>query len=353
VRSIVLPSWIERAAGLEPRTIPPHAFELSRDELAYAAFSPGEAAADASAFRTLLEAQSVTLPGGLFGEGPLGVPVGDSASFAAAVRMLTGRLSRAPKEAALVLPDAWVRGLMIDSAELPDEPAARREVLRFRLKRLVPFRTEDLRVAAVPLGAGAAVVESEGGNGSSVRNDRRAFANLANESLLEVVESGFTAAGVRIGWISGVTAALHAGLTGAFAPASVDETDAETILGLAHVDSDGFTFVVSRDGEPVVWRQKNFTAGLADFDRERLLTAELRLTRTFLEDRLPGRTMGALFLSAPAVVEPFWNRVLHEGLGVAPLRLRPEHVGFAGGPLEGGTDSGLLALAGAVARKVG
>jgi hypothetical protein len=353
VRSIALPSWIERAAGLEPRAIPPHAFALSRQELAYASFSPGEAAA-APAFRTLLEAQSVTLPSGLFGEGPLGVPVGDSASFAAAVRTLIGRLSRAPKEAALVLPDAWVRGLMIESAELPDEPAARREVLRFRLKRLVPFRTEDLRVAAVPLGAGDAVVESEAGNGSSGRNEgRRAFANFANEALLEVIESGFSAAGVRVGWISGATAALHAGLVGALAPAPVDEGDVEAILGLAHVDSDGFTFVVSRGGEPVVWRQKSFTEGLADADRERLLTAELRLTRTFLEDRLPGRTMGALFLSAPAVVEPFWQRVLLDGLGVAPLRLRPEHVGFAGGPLESGADSELLALAGAVTRKVG
>jgi len=353
VRSIALPSWIERAAGLEPRPLPPAAFALQRRELAFASFSPAAATGD----RALLESQGLPLPEGLFGPGPLGVPVGDRASLAGAVRLLAGRLGRAPKEAALVLPDAWVRGLMLEAAELPEDPAARLEVLRFRLKRLVPFRVEDLRVEAAMLDRGDEADGTAATNGNGAEREkggfaRRAFATFANETLLSTVEGAFADAGIRIGWISGATAALHAGLAATLVPAAETSAGAASLLGLAHVDSDGFTLVVSRAGEPVAWRQKSFTEGLADADRERLLTAELRLTRTYLEARAVGGKMGAVFLAAPQAVEAFWMRVLSEGLTVEPLRLRAQHVGLEGGG-EAVGDSGLLALAGAVARELG
>ena len=346
--------------------MPPAAFALSRTELAFAIF-----ASQATGARTLLESQGLPLSDGLFGGGPLGVPVGERANLAAAVRTLVGRLGRAPKEAALVLPDAWVRGLMLESAELPDDPAARLEVLRFRLKRLIPFRVEDLRVEAATLDGGE--TERANGDGGAERNGARGasgdggerekngapavaprcFATFANEALLATVEGAFADAGIRLGWISGTTAALQAGLAATLAPAADEvEGGGRSLLGLAHVDSDGFTFAVSRGGAPVVWRQKSFTAGLADADRERLLTAELRLTRTFLESRQGGGRLAALFLAAPRAVEPFWKNVLSEGLGTEPHRLRGEHVGLEGGG-DGAADSALLPLAGAVAREVG
>ena len=350
MRSIVLPSWIERLAGLEPRPLPPAAFALSRQELVFASFAD-----EATGKRTLLESQGLPLPDGLFGGGPLGVPVGDRESLAVAVRTLVGRLARAPKDAALVLPDSWARGLMLESAELPEDPAARLEVLRFRLKRLVPFRVEDLRVEAALLDGGEPARAGADGNGNGGGGERngqgpRCFATFANETLLATVEGAFADAGVRLGWISGATAALQAGLAATFtAPSEEVEAGGRSLLGLAHVDSDGFTLAVSRAGAPVVWRQKSFTAGLADDDRERLLTAELRLTGTFLASRPGGGAIAALFLAAPRAVEPFWTRVLREGLEVEPLRLRGEHVGLEGGDAP---DGALLPLAGAVAREV-
>jgi hypothetical protein len=347
VRSIALPSWIERLAGLEPRPLPPFAFALTRQELAFAGFSAEPAGA-----RTLLESQGLPLSDGLFGGGPLGVPVGERASLAASVRLLVGRLAKAPKEAALVLPDAWVRGLMLEAAELPDDAAARLEVLRFRLKRLVPFRVEDLRIEATALGANG--VAAGDGDDERAGGGRRAFATFGNEAVLAAIEGAFADAGVRVGWISGATAALHAGLVATLAPAAGDDGRAP-LLGLAHVDSDGFSLVVSQGGEPLVWRQKLFTESLSDADRERLLIAELRLTRTFLEGRRGGEAFGpggALFLSVPRAVEPFWTRVLEEGLGASPQRLRPEHLGLASSG-EGVVEGGLLPLAGAVAREIG
>jgi hypothetical protein len=339
VRSIVLPSWIERLAGLAPRPLAPHAFGISRRELCYAGFGPPGSGGEGA--RALLEAQSVPLPEGLFGPGPLGVPVGDRAAFAEAARILVSRLSKAPKIATVVLPDAWARGLMVDSTDLPEEPQARQEVLRFRLKRLVPFRTEDLRIAAAPLAAESAA----GANGNGVR-PARAFATFANEALCALVEGGLADAGVRVGWISGTTAALHAALR----PASGPERDPAPVVGLAVVDVDGFTLVLSRGGEPVVFRQKAFTEGLADADRARLMVAELRLTRSHLEERAAGAAISELYLAAPRAVEPFWLGVLGEGLGRAPLRLRGEHVGVEGA--DGATGPELLALAASWAREL-
>jgi hypothetical protein len=228
---------------------------------------------------------------------------------------------------------------MIDAADLPDEAGARADVLRFRLKRLVPFRVEDLRVAASAVTAGG-----NGGNGEG-----RAFATFANAALCDVVETAFARSGVRIGWTSGTTAALLAGLAAAEGRERAADEDGD-VLGLAVVDSDGFTLALARRGEPLVWRQKMFTEGLADADRERLLTAELRLTRSFLLERLPAATVRTVFLAAPRAVEPFWMRVLTDGLAVPPIRLRPEHVGVG---IDAGFDGAeLLPLAGAVAREV-
>ena len=98
---------------------------------------------------------------------------------------------------------------------------------------------------------------------------------------------------------------------------------------MALVDADGFSLVLVRAGVPVVWRQKSFTEGLSDADRARLLTSELRLTRTLLGERFPGETLAALYLAAPRAVEPFWLQVLAQGLDCQPARLRVEHLGLA------------------------
>ncbi|MGE0641606.1 MAG: hypothetical protein AB7G12_11110 [Thermoanaerobaculia bacterium] len=326
MRSTGSPSWIERLTGLGPVALPPFAFGLSRRELRVAAFSP-EAEG-----RTLVELQSVPLAEGLFGTGAIGAPAVDIAALEASLRTLLSRLAKAPREAALVLPDAWARGMMIDGADFPDDPTARREMLRFRLKRLVPFRTDELRVEAARIGDGTA--ESE-------RSAERALVTFANDPLCTQLEELFSRCGVRLGWISGATAAIFAGL-----PALADR-----VVGLARVENEGFTLVLAADGEPTVWRQKSFTDGLADADRERLLGAEFRLTRAFLAERAGSRPLSTIYLAAPRGVEPFWSRVLEEGFGRPASRLVPGDLGVDV-DISGEGLHELLPLAGAVGREV-
>ena len=172
-------------------------------------------------------------------------------------------------------------------------------MLRFRLKRMVPYRVEDLRIEAVPLDAhGSAPLPRKADRGPAARAAQLSFVTLANAAVCATIEEAFSRCGIRIGQLSGATlSTLQALNRGALAAG---------LFGLALVDADGFSLVLVHAGRPVVWRQKGFTEGLSDADRSRLLTSELRLTRTFLGERFPGEALAALYLAAPRAVEPFW-----------------------------------------------
>lgn len=287
---------------------------MRRRELRLAAFlRPVEGGAPLE----LGEFHSLPLAEGLFGSGPLGVPVGDGDSLAASLRLLVGRSARPVREASVVLPDAWARSMVLELGDLPEEPAARLEVLRFRIRRLVPYRVEDLRIEAVPIGPTGAAPGGEATGGGTAQ----CLVTLANSALCAAIEDGFARSGIRLGQLSGATlATLQALLRGDTAGA---------LFGLALVDADGFSMVLVREGTPVVWRQKGFTEGLSDADRARMLTSELRLTRSLLTERFPGEELAALYLAAPRAVEPFWLQVLAQGLDCQPQRLRAEHLGLA------------------------
>ncbi len=334
MKSIGLPSWIERALGRQPRPVPPHVFAVRRRELRFAAFSRPEA--NGSGLE-LAEFHSLPLPEGVFGVGPLGVPAGDADSLADSVRALVARAARPVREASVVLPDAWVRSMVIELGDLPAEPQARLEVLRFRIKRMVPYRVEDLRIQAVPIGPPGLPV------GLGPGETAHCLVTLANAAVCTMIEDGFSRRGIRIGQLSGATlATLQAVNRGALAAG---------LFGLALVDADGFSLVLVRAGVPVVWRQKNFSEGLSDADRSRLLTSELRLTRTFLSERFAGEALSALYLAAPRAVEPFWLQVLGQGLDCQPTRLALEHLSLTG---EGFGEAfvELAPLAGAASREV-
>jgi len=290
--------------GSQP--LPPHGFALDAERLVGASFRR-----EAVGLR-LVERQSQPLPAGALALGPLGGPVAAPEVLAAAVAELVGRFAHRPHAASLVLPDAWARGLVVELGDLPEATEARREVLRFRLKKLVPFRTEELRVVASPI---VAVAGQE--------DPVRALLLYASEALCAALESAFSAAGVRLGQIVNASLARLGAL----------DRDGRLAgwVAVAAVESGGFTLVVVHDGEPVLWRQKSFADGLAIDDRGPLLAAELRLTRTFLAERLGVSALDAVLLEAPDDARAFWTDLLAAGLdkpalaiGASWLPLAPE-----------------------------
>jgi len=278
----------------------------------------------------LAERYAVTLPDAALGGGPLGGPVADAEALTGAVVELVGRFARRPRRASLVLPDAWARGVVVELGTLPQASGPRAEVLRFRLRKLVPFRPEELRVAAAPI---AAVSDQE--------DPIRALVFYAAESVCSALESSFAAAGVRLGQVVGASLAR----LGALAHGG----RLKGLTAVAAVEPRGFTLVCARDGEPVLWRQKSFDDGVPAAARAPLLAAELRLTRTFLAERLNAPALDAVLLTTFDGTLAPWDEALTAGLGRAPVELTLDWMPLAA---TGVQDSALAPLVGAVSRSV-
>ena len=305
--------------------VPPVAVAVAREELAIAVFR-GEGGALA-----LRDFHSVPLPPTTFSSGALGGPVNDAGALDAAVASLLARVTGRHARISLVLPDAWARGMTVELDELPAAPDLAREILRFRLRKMVPFRVEELRLSAAPIERLA-----------DQQDALRTLVLLAAEGVCGALETAFSRHHVRVGQIVNHTLArLQALAVGGRLPG---------LAALATVEPEGFAVVFARDGAPLVWRQKSFTEGLADSDRARMLTAELRLTRTFLAERLAGERLTAALLAAPASVEEFWKHVLEEGLDHPVVSLDSAHLPLA---VETSVPAAVLApLVGAACREV-
>jgi hypothetical protein len=295
---------------------PPQAFALRPDRLAFAGFGREGAPGPGEAF-ALRERHVEELPPESFQHGLLGGPLREPAAFGQAVERLVERIGAPVGEASLTIPDAWLRVAFAESGELPASAAERDEVLRWKLKRLVPFRVEELRVdaAEVPPLPGQ-------------QEPRRLLLGFAIEPLLAQLEAAFAAAGVRLGRITGESLALLAAV-------DLPETASDRALpALALVDDAGYALLFARAGWPLLHRYKaaagapasgSGPGGAPAFDR-RLVVRALALTRTFLAAQVPGATISRVVLASPPEAEPAWREWLDEGLGVTSEPLGPEHL---------------------------
>ncbi len=307
MRSIKLPSWSRRLLGFAPLPSPPHVFALDETRLRY-----GQLLADRQGLR-LRAFRQLQLPPGSFQNGLLGGPLRDPGAFRELVGAILEDLPGGVREASLVIPDAWLRVTYAESGDLPRGGAALDEVLRWKLRRLVPFRVDELRI-------GAAEVSPLPGQ----EEPRRLLMGFAIEQLLAQIEDAFTAHGVRLGQISNVSLSLldALGAGDSRAPAAsrpaMSQRGRSSFLALTLVEDDGYTLILARKGEPVLHRYKAMTAGgggAADAAPGGSVVRDLRLTRNFLDEHFPGSALETVLLLAPPALEPLWLDRLQQGLG--------------------------------------
>jgi hypothetical protein len=277
---------------------PPHVFALDARRLRY-----GQFARDRQGFR-LRGWREAALPSDAFHAGLLGGPLRDPAGFEALVGGLVRGIPGGLKEASLVLPDAWLRVAFSEITDMPRQAQSRDEVLRWKLRRLVPFRVDELRVSAVEV-APLPVQEEP----------RRLLLGFGVEQLLAQIEDAFAAHGVRLGRITNSSLAL---LSAVELPAS------SGFAAVVQVETEGYTLIFARNGEPVLHRFKAFTgdvAGMPDAAHSGYIRRDLKLTRNFLDEHFGGAPLQSVLLLAPPDTEPMWLDRLEEGLGapVAPV----------------------------------
>ncbi|MBV8200746.1 MAG: hypothetical protein JOZ15_08995 [Acidobacteria bacterium] len=320
MRSTRLPSWSRRLLGFTPLPSPPHVFALDDVRLRYAHLAADRQGLRLRAFREL------ALPRDAYHNGPLGGPLRDPGAFQELAGGILEGLPGAVREASLVVPDAWLRVTYAESGDLPRGAAALDEVLRWKLRRLVPFRVDELRI-------GAAEVQPL----PRQEEPRRLLMGFAVEQLLAQLEDAFAAHGVRLGHVGNVSLALldalaARGTQGAGVPpagpppagqaggaagglAGAGGRGRASFMAVALVADDGYTLIFARRGEPVLHRYKGTPAGAPESGPGGPVVRDLRLTRNFLDENFPEAALESVLLLAPPALEPLWLDRLQQGLG--------------------------------------
>ncbi len=326
MRSTKLLSLTRSLLGIEPTTVPPGVFAIDERRLRFGRFARTEQRVD------LQQYFSVELPAEIFHEGPLGGPLHEPGALDGPLRQLLERIAGVVEEASLVLPDEWLRVSFAESEDLPSSASQRAEVMRFKLRRLVPFRVEDLRVR----GTEVAALETQSA-------PRRLLLGFGIELLLRQLEDAFRARGVRIGHISNQSLSIVPALKKALAGA---------MLGaVVYVTHNGYSLVFTRHGEPTLHRFKPLEGAPASLDDGRHVRRDLMLTREFLNDqiRTPGPSL--IVLVGPREAEAAWREWLEEVFEV-PVKLLADEWPFLEKQVAGVPVHEIVPMLGAACREV-
>jgi len=298
VKSIRLPSWTERLLGSASVAAPPDVFALDGRELRYARLDPGPQGYVLEGYRWQ------ELPPESFQDGTLGGTLRSPGDFQALLGEFISRSSEPIKQASLVLPDDWLRLTFAEITELPRKVREVEDVLRWKLKRLVPFNVDELRVSATEVSPVPGQDEP-----------RRLLLGIGLENQLAQIEASFAAAGVQIGTITNTTLALLSSLE--------EAVERQDLAALISTDGETYTLSYFHAGEPLIYRFKAFTKAMSAEVRELSVARDLRLTGRFVRDRFSELSLQRVFLAAAAEVEEDWRRLIQTELGLPaePLNL--------------------------------
>ena len=304
MRSTRLLSSSRRLLGLDPLPVPPHAFGVDGERLVYGRFAWHDGRFDFQEF------QQLRLDQDSFVSGPLGGPVRDLEALRGRIETLLEAVTAPVSDASLVLPDAWFRLTFAELEEAPRRAAAAEELLRWKLKKQVPFRVEELRlrgVEAPPL--------------PGRTRGRRMLLGYAMEQLLRQLEEAFRARGVRIGLVVNGSLALGEAL-------GRQAADGER-LGFVLAGSDGYSLAFTRGGE-MTFHRFRAVGDLEAGNGAGLVPRDLRLTREFLANETAEPPPDGFVVVAPPASEERWRQWVADAFGVEAAGLRQHHLPIRG-----------------------
>lgn len=221
-----------------------------------------------------LELEDETLLPGL-----MNAPVGDAPKLLAAIR---GALSKAGVESAtklsLALPDTMARVFLVDVKDLPASRSQADHMIRWRIKKSVPFKPEDSRIAWQPLG------EFEDGR-------MHVLVAITPERVVRSVEELLENAGYRVGLIDLTSLNLFNALrisgqletNAGDAPGSGD-------LAVLNATNTFFSVMIIRDDRMIFYRSKPYhvQGGYRGEESLRVVGRELRTSMSYYEEHLLG-----------------------------------------------------------------
>ncbi len=208
-------------SSLLSSSVPPHSFLVDDTRLAYGNLNRRRAA--------LARAEVVPLVEAWCRLGPVGLLQVDRQALSGALASMAQRIGKLPPRASLVVPNDWVRTVLVDGGGLPRQRKDAEDVLRWRLKKLLPCRPEEVRLDFTAAG-----------------NSGRVLVMLTLDRPLATLEEAFGAAGVSLGRIEPMALALTALLP---------RVAGQRLLCMLQPRSVGLV-LVANGGEPLLVRHK-------------------------------------------------------------------------------------------------
>jgi hypothetical protein len=195
------------------------------------------------------------LPESTFDVGPVGLQTVHDDALGPVLARLKGA-AEGTTTAAVIVPTSWLRSFLIDVDRVPRRDDELQEIVRWRLKKLLPVPPADLRLSIVRL------AESGG--------QRRLLVMAGIERAIAGVEAGFASVGIEVGLIT----------TRLFALVPRVAATSSALLVFQHEQS-FLSFLLLVDGVPRLLRTKP----LARSDgNERTVLREAALTLGFIRD---------------------------------------------------------------------
>lgn len=243
--------------------VPPHVFCLLQDGVTYASVRRDVP-------RGFAQSRSFPYPPNTVGTGASGTPLLSREALSQAVetgrRLSEERLTRA----SVLFPDSWARILPIDMETLPADADAAREMVQWKLKKLLPGVTAEMHVVHTEMTPAA--------------DQKRVLVAAAPADTLRSIEDSFSSLGVRVGALAPFSLALFEGLAPFFASRAAGD------YGLLHRSADAFVFLVARGSTPVFFRQR--PAGEPEEEHDQ----EVRLSLSYYAEKLNGAGLSAVFV---------------------------------------------------------
>lgn len=295
----LVPESVRRASWLRPR------YPLVGIELREEAVLAVRLQKKGTGYRIASHARRSLAPG-VFSASLMNPGVGDEAALSKAIGDVLRQIgAENAGRVSVTLPDSAVRVFMIDLQEMPAARAQADEIVRFRIRKSIPFRPEEMRLSWDVLGT------SDDGR-------VQILVALAPDRAVRPVEDVLERAGLRCGLIDLATfdvfnvLRLTGSLAPAPAPASVPAPaeGAETPpaaggrdVGLLNATPGYFSMMILRNGQLIFYRSKSYHVQ-GSFQGEeslRVVGRELRSTLGYYEEHLLGEGIRNMYVRVTGI----------------------------------------------------
>ena len=314
MQSLTIPPWLARLSKARPSVslpppVPGLGVEISPTRVAVVNVKKVK-----GGFRCLGHGFA-PLPEGTVVSALLKCTIADPDALVVAVRRALEAAGAKPGRASLTLPDVAGRVSVMSVPGLPRSRAQAEELIRFRVKRSLPFRPEDLVVSFTRL-------PQQGGNGAGgVDAADQVLAVMAVRSVIEQHERTLAGAGLRIGVVSLATLEVGNLCRADLARLAADSAGGRDAL-LVNCEPDYCTVELFRSGEPVFFRCKIHSAAGEEEDvASRLMTLrrEMSSSMSYFSEKLGSvLPLPALLRNQDPLAEGI-EAVLEE-VGLSPVR---------------------------------